>query len=141
MTFVVDSSVTLAWCFEDEQTPAVMALLDRVIEIGAAAPQHWPLEALNGLFMAERRGRLDGTRRQRLAGFLQDLPVTLDSETADRAWRPIARLAEDFRLTVYDAAYLELALRRKMALVSLDHELRAAGKALGVTLLGLHHDQ
>ncbi len=72
MTFVVDSAVTLSWCFEDEQTPAVMALLDRVTEAGAVAPQPWPLEALNGLFMAERRGRLDGVRRQRLAGFLND---------------------------------------------------------------------
>jgi predicted nucleic acid-binding protein len=60
VTFVVDSSVSLAWCFEDEQTEAVMKLLDRVAEAGAAAPQLWPLEALNGLLMAERRAGSTG---------------------------------------------------------------------------------
>jgi hypothetical protein len=55
VSFVLDSSVALAWCFEDEQTPAVMDLLDRVVETGATAPLLWPLEALNGLLAAERR--------------------------------------------------------------------------------------
>ena len=85
MSFVVDSSVALAWCFEDEQTRPVMDLLDRVAESGAIAPSLWPLEALNGLLMAERRRRLDAKRRQRLAGFLRGLPITLDAETADQA--------------------------------------------------------
>ncbi len=57
MGFVVDSSVTLNWCFEDERTPATAPLLNRVGALGAVAPQHWPLEALNGLMMAERRNR------------------------------------------------------------------------------------
>jgi predicted nucleic acid-binding protein len=136
VSFVVDNSVALAWCFEDEHTPAVMDLLDRVAETGAAAPSLWPLEALNGLLMAERRRRLDARRRQRLAGFLRGLPITLDTETADQAWTAIARLAEHYRLTLYDAAYLELAQRRRVPLATLDKELMAAGKALGVTLLG-----
>ncbi len=55
MTFVIDNSVALAWCFEDEQTAGIMALLDRVAEAGALAPQLWPIEALNGLLTAERR--------------------------------------------------------------------------------------
>lgn len=59
MSCVLDNSVALAWCFEDEQTPAVMALLDRIAETGAVAPQLWPIEALNGLLTAERRGRID----------------------------------------------------------------------------------
>lgn len=137
MTFIVDSSVSLAWCFVDEQTPPVMALLDRVAEAGAIAPQLWPLETLNGLFMAERRGRLDGARRQRLAGFLQSLPIAIEAETAGQAWSAIVRLAEQFRLTAYDAAYLELAQRRNLPLASLDQQLRGAGKALGVLLLGV----
>ena len=137
MTVVVDSSVSLAWCFEDEQTEPVMTLLDRVAEEGAFAPQLWPLEALNGLLMAERRGRLDGARRQRLAGLLQSLPIMIDAETAGQAWSAVARLAEQFRLTAYDAAYLELAQRRTLPLATLDQQLRAAGKALGLTLLGI----
>ena len=136
MSFVVDSSVALAWCFEDEQTQPIMALLDRVAVNGAVAPSIWPLEALNGLLMAERRKRVDSKRRQRLAGFLRGLPVTLDTETADQAWTATARLAERHRLTLYDAAYLELAQRRKLPLATLDEDLIKAGKALGMTLLG-----
>ena len=88
MSFVVDNSVALAWCFEDEHIQPIMDLLDRVAETGAIAPSLWPLEALNGLLMAERRRRLDPKRRQRLAGFLRGLPVTLDAETADRHGPP-----------------------------------------------------
>jgi predicted nucleic acid-binding protein len=92
-----------------------------------------------------RSGRLRGLplpraekriRRQRLAGFLRDLPVTLDAETADQAWTATARLAERYRLTMYDAAYLELAQRRKLPLATLDQDLIRAGNPLGMTLLG-----
>ena len=69
MSLVLDSSVALTWCFEDEHTPATLALLDQIAETGATAPALWPLEILNGLAMAERRGRLDTTRRHRLAAF------------------------------------------------------------------------
>jgi predicted nucleic acid-binding protein len=136
VSFVLDGSVALTWCFEDERTPATTALLHRVGENGATAPQHWPLEVLNGLMMAERRKRLDSTRRQHLARFLRDLPITLDSETSIQVWTATQRLAERFRLTVYDAAYLELAQRRNLPLASLDQELRVASTALGVPLLG-----
>ena len=78
MSFVLDNSVALTWCFEDERTPATAALLERVGEAGALAPGLWPLEALNGLLVAERRGRMDTATRQRLAGFLHALPITLD---------------------------------------------------------------
>ena len=94
------------------------------------------LEVLNGLAMAERRGRLDDKRRQRLGDFLHKLPVNLDHETASHAWTVTARLAARFRLTLYDAAYLELAQRLRLPLASLDKELRVASSALGVTLLG-----
>jgi predicted nucleic acid-binding protein len=139
VSFVVDSSVALTWCFEDERTPATTALLHRTGETGALAPQHWPLEALNGLMMAERRRRLDATRRQHLVGFLRDLPITLDPETTIQVWTATQRLAARFRLTIYDAAYLELAQRQNLPLASLDQELRAAGTALGVSLLGGEH--
>jgi predicted nucleic acid-binding protein len=136
VSFVVDNSIALAWCFEDEQTEPIMGLLDRVAENGAYAPALWPLEALNGLLMAERRKRLDSKRRHRLEGFLKDLPIELDTETADQVWTATSRLAERYRLTVYDAAYLELAQRRKVPLATLDQDLIRSGKALGMTLLG-----
>jgi len=86
--------------------------------------------------MAERRGRVDAVRRKRLAKLLQDLPITLDTESAARAWTAVSGLATKFRLTVYDACYLELAQRRTLPLATLDRSLRAAGHALGITLFG-----
>ncbi len=133
---MLDNSVALAWCFEDEQTPTVLGLLDRVADSGATAPMLWPLEALNGLLAAERRRRLDAAKRAMLAAFLRELPVRLDMETADQAWEDTARLAEKFRLTIYDASYLELAQRRRLPLASLDKDLRKAAISAGVEVLG-----
>jgi len=86
VTFIVDSSVALSWCFEDERTAATHALLERIAEAGALAPQHWPLEVLNGLMMGERRKRNDAAVRRRLGGLIRDLPVSLDAETTIQAW-------------------------------------------------------
>lgn len=135
MSFVVDNSVTLAWCFEDEQTAGIMVLLDRVAEAGAIAPQLWPIEALNGLLTAERRGRIDRELRLRLARFLQELPIEIDDETANRSWTTTAHLAEQHRLTAYDATYLELAMRRGVPLATSDAALIAAATVVGVALL------
>lgn len=98
----------------------------RVVESGADAPSLWPLEILNGLMMAERRGRLAADDRQRLGGFLRDLPVKLDADTSSQAWLTTSGLAARHRLTIYDAGYLELAHRLKLPLATLDAPLRAA---------------
>ncbi|HET6184650.1 MAG TPA: hypothetical protein VFA03_13795 [Acetobacteraceae bacterium] len=78
-----------------------MALLERAAEAGAVARLPWLLEALNALFAAERRGRIDAAKRRVFAGFLRELPVQIDSETAEHAWNRPADLAERFRLTSY----------------------------------------
>lgn len=136
MSFVLDNSVALAWCFEDERTPAIDALLQRTGEQGAVAPGLWPLEATNGLLVAERRGRLDAARRKRLTRFLHMLPITIDGDTATQSWTATLALAERFGLTAYDAAYVELAERLGLPLASLDRALRGAAAGLGVPLLG-----
>ncbi len=135
MSFVLDTSITLAWCFEDEQTTQVMALLDRLVEQGAHAPSLWPIETLNGLLTAERRGRIDQAVRERLAGFLRDLPIAIDGETASRIWSDTALLAARHRLTATDAAYLELALRRRVPLATTDRALADAARAEAVSVL------
>jgi len=94
--FVLDSSVALSWCFEDERTPATQALLERVVESGAVVPVLWPLEVLNALAMAERRRRVDRDTRHRLAGLLRELPIRVDLESAALAWTDTAGLAERF---------------------------------------------
>ena len=135
MSFVLDNSVALAWCFEDEQTPAIMAVLDRLTEAGATVPQLWPIEAVNGLLTAERRNRITGPERQRLAGFLRALPISIDDETTSQIWTATAQLAGQHRLTSYDATYLELAQRLGLPLATRDHALIAVAGAIGVPLL------
>jgi predicted nucleic acid-binding protein len=130
----------MSWCFEDECTEATDALLRRVVEFGAVAPALWPLEVLNVLIQAERRQRIDAVTRERLVGFLRDLPVEIDDETVQQAWAASAGLAARFRLTVYDAAYLELAQRQRLPLATLDRELRTAANALDVAVRGLNTD-
>ncbi len=128
--------MVLAWCFEDEQTPAVMDVLDRLTQTGAVAPPLWPMEALNGLLSAERRRRIDADKRRVLAGFLRDLPVTLDVQMTEQAWTATIALAERFRLTVYDACYLEVAQRRRLPLATLDYALSVAADGLRIAVLG-----
>lgn len=135
MSLVLDNSVALAWCFEDEQTGAIMALLDRVVGEGAVAPQLWPVEALNGLLSAERRGRIGPADRRQLFDLLGQLPVELDNEMGDRAWTATAAMAEQYGLTAYDAAYLELAVRRRLPLATRDEALIRAAAAAGVVLV------
>ncbi|MBX9596926.1 MAG: type II toxin-antitoxin system VapC family toxin [Roseomonas sp.] len=137
MSLVVDASIAIAWCVEAEQTPAIMALLDRVGEEGAEAPALWPLEAANTLVMLSRRKRLSAEQRDDQIAFLRDLPVALDDATATQAWGATAILAERHRLSVHDAAYLELALRRDLPLATLDEGLRKAAVQAGVSVVPL----
>jgi predicted nucleic acid-binding protein len=137
LSLVLDSSVALSWCFEDERTAATLAVLEQVTNQGALAPALWPLEVLNALVMAERRKRVTTAQRHLLAEGLQGLPVRLDQETAAQAWSVTLQLAEKHRLTLYDAAYLELAERMALPLATLDQELRAAASSLGISLLGI----
>jgi predicted nucleic acid-binding protein len=136
MSLVVDASLTLAWYFEDERTPAVDDLLDRVVREGTIVPSLWRLEVVNGLQVAIRRGRIDAAYRDRALQQLGLLPITVDAETVTRAWTTTLGLADRFGLTLYDAIYLELAQRRALPLATLDRALRSAGRALGISLLG-----
>lgn len=137
MSFVVDASVTIAWCFEDQQTPQIMAVLDRVTAEGALVPQLWPLEVLNVLLTAQRRGRIDTAVRRELLASLHQLPIAIDGETADHAWSAIQAVAEAHGLTAYDAAYLELAMRRGLPLAANDRRLAAAAAAVSVPLIAV----
>ena len=135
MSFVLDNSIALAWCFIDEQTDGIMALLDRVTQTGAVAPPLWPVEALNALRSAERRKRIDAARHRRFAEFLRALPIAIDDEMVSRIWDTTARLAASHELTLYDAVYLELALRRDLPLATADGPLIAAATRVGVPVL------
>ena len=136
MSLVVDSSMTLAWYFEDERTDASLAVLDQVAEAGAIVPAHWRLEVVNGLQVAVRRGRIDVAYRDASLADLQSLVIMIDPGTNRQAWSATLRLSDRFGLTSYDAAYLELALRRQLPLATLDGELVRAAQAENVPLVG-----
>ena len=140
MTLVLDSSATLAWVYSDEVTDAIRHVFDLVIEGGAWVPALWRLEVANILEMGVRRGRHDAAFRDATLADLALLPIALDPETDRQAWGATVRLAERQQLTLYDAAYLELAQRRNLPLATLDRELRAAAKAEHVVLLGTGSD-
>ena len=136
MSLVLDSSATLAWVYSDETTESIRRVFDAVVDQGAVVPSLWRLEVANSLTGALRRGRIDADFRNAALADLAFLDIRVDSETDRQAWGATLQLADRFRLTVYDAAYVELASRRKIPLATLDEQMRAAGAALGLRLLG-----
>jgi len=132
LSVVLDSSITLAWIFSDETSDAIRQIFESVAGSGAVAPAFWRLELANGLTMALRRRRIDLRFRRAVLADLALLDIAIDQHTDARAWGETLDLADRFRLTVYDAAYLELAQRRALPLATLDNELRGAAKSLGV---------
>jgi len=135
---VVDSSVAIAWCFPDEQDDYSQAVLDALASQQAFVPDLWRLEVANTLLVGERRKR--STRADTVAwlGFLSSLPITVDEETRTHAFGDTLSLARDHHLSAYDAAYLELSMRRGLPLATLDDKLKAAARAVGVAIHGVH---
>ena len=135
MSLVLDASLTLGWYFEDERSRIGDAVLDRVAEEGAVVPALWRYEVANGLQMAVRRKRIDALYRDASLAELRLLPIAVDDAGDELAWTVTLALADRFGLTVYDAAYLELAYRRHLPLATADRALRAAARALTVELV------
>ena len=136
MSMVLDSSATLAWVYSDEITEPIRQVFNLVSENGAWVPGLWKLEVANILEMGARRGRHDAAFRNSTLADLALLPISVDAETDRQAWGATLQLSERHRLTLYDAAYLELALRRGLPLASLDAELCRAAQAEGVVFVG-----
>lgn len=137
MSLVLDSSVTLAWLFADETTEAIHEIFERVVMEGAWVPSLWRLEIANILTVGVRRKRITAEERDAQLHDLGDLVILTDAETGARAWDESVRLADRHRLTVYDAAYLELAMRRTLPLATLDEALRKAARDENIALLGM----
>jgi predicted nucleic acid-binding protein len=137
VSLILDCSATLAWFYADEPTPAIRLLFQLLIKDGAWVPSLWRLEVANVLEMGVRSGRHTVAFRHATLADLSLLPISLDLETDRQAWDVILQLAHHHRLTLYDAAYLELAQRRGLPLATLDGDLRRAAIAEGVHLLGV----
>lgn len=132
--FVVDASVILAWSLEDESSEPAEAAVARLLAEGALAPAHWPLELANGLRSAERRGRIDEPSIRRLAAKLAGLPVDIAPVELSTALG-IIESARRHDLSVYDAAYLDLADVRGLPVATVDDRLARACRAANVPLV------
>jgi len=129
MGLVLDCSITMALCFEDEQSPTADQAIDAVVENGGWVPGIWWYEVRNVLIVNERRGRIDSVRTAAFLADLAALPIEEDRH-ADEA--TVLSVAREYELSVYDAAYLELALRRQLPLATQDRKLADTAQRCGV---------
>jgi len=130
--FVLDCSVTMAWCFEDEMTDYTEAVFDSLTKAKAMVPSLWVLEVANVLLCAQRKKRINKMRTIEFKDSLNLLPIQIDHTTAYRAMGSIMELADETGLTIYDAAYLELALHSALPLATLDQNLKKAAKKMNI---------
>ena len=132
MSLVLDCSVAMSWCFEEEASDYADRVLDALEEGEAFVPSVWPLEVANVLVVAERRGRLKVGESARFLELLQSLPIFVEEVSLPRATGAVLSLARELDLSVYDASYLELAMRSGVALATHDQALAKAADAAGV---------
>jgi predicted nucleic acid-binding protein len=133
MTFVLDASVALSWCFEDEATDETDALLRRLASEHAIVPALWELEVANVLVVARRRGRVTEAEATRFASILSSLPIEIERSPA--LLGELIDGATRHGLSAYDAAYLLLAARTGRPLATRDKTLVRAAADAGVGLV------
>ena len=134
-SFVIDNSVVMAWCFEDETSDYADGVLDGLASATALVPTIWTLEVTNVLLVAERQKRLSRADSGRFVSLLRSLPIRIQGDTADRALGEVMTVARDTGLSSYDASYLELAMREGLHIATLDAAVRRAARKCRVPLL------
>jgi predicted nucleic acid-binding protein len=134
MPFVLDTSVTMAWAFDDEVTSYAKAVLDALDGERALVPGIWPLEVANVLLVGERRGRITPARTGSVLSDFSVLPIEVDQERPARVWGAVLTIGRAHGLSAYDASYLELALRLALPLATQDNRLRSVAALLGVPI-------
>jgi predicted nucleic acid-binding protein len=131
--FVVDNSVVMSWCFEDEGNSYTEAVLDSLADGEAFVPGIWPLEVGNVLLVAERKKRLSEASVVRFLELVSSLPLSVEQETPDRMLKEIVSLARGQGISTYDASYLDLAMRMDLPVSTLDASMRKAARRLKIT--------
>ena len=134
-SFIIDNSVVMAWCFEDEINPYADAVLDRLSQSTAIVPSIWPLEVVNVLLVAERRKRLKQGDSVRFITLLSQLPIVVEHEWPERVMKDLLALGRANNLSSYDASYLDLAIRKDCPLATLDKKLIKAAKKNSINIL------
>lgn len=135
MSFVVDASVIFAWQFPDEESEVVDQIVDMFMDRTAWVPAHWHAEIANGFAIAVRRKRLTRDYRQGALTRIADLPIRTDPDSTAALWHETQNLCDEYQLSAYDAAYLELARRRRIPLATLDKAMNRVADALGIALV------
>lgn len=135
-SLVLDASVALTWCYPDEHSAFAYRVLDFLERGRAVVPGLWAVEVANALVTGERRHRLSDSAVAQFLELIGGLEIETDAETGVRALTTTRRLALAYDLSVYDATYLELAMREGLTLATLDAALKKAAKAAGVKLYG-----
>jgi predicted nucleic acid-binding protein len=135
--FVLDTSVALAWCFEDETNAKADRVLDLLVSAQAVVPAIWPIEVGNALLAGERRKRITAAGTSNYLKLLRSLNIQFDNAGPSLDAQDLVALARSQTLSVYDAAFLSLAMREGLPLATLDRSLARAARRAGVTVLGL----
>lgn len=130
--FVLDNSVVMAWCFEDEGNPYVDAVLNSMETVEAMVPAIWPLELGNALLVAERKKRLSEASVVRFLSLVGTLPILVEQEAPERMLKEILSLARDRGLSTYDASYLDLAMRLGLPIATRDDSLKKVAQKVRV---------
>jgi predicted nucleic acid-binding protein len=133
MGFVLDASVAACWAFDDEDHPIADAALGRSEGEGVFVPSLWWFEIRNLLIVAERRKRLTVMTTNAFLRSMQRLKLSIDRTPGEA---DVLLLARRYGLTVYDSGYLELAMRERLPLATLDRKLAVAAESEGVQLIG-----
>ena len=133
MAFVLDASVSAVWALADESHPLADRAMDQLTIEGAMVPSIWWFEVRNVLVTCERRGRLTVDGSSAFLKLIGEFPIGIDSEHDEDA---ILGFARKYQLSIYEAAYLDVAYRNRLPLATLDKALQTAAKAAGVPLLG-----
>lgn len=131
---VVDASSALALCMQDEVSDRAHHLLARLGDDRAIAPANWPVEVSNGLWAAERRGRIQRSEIPRVRAILNGLRVEIVPVELDLALGEALDIARTYALSVYDAAYLTVALQHEASMATVDARLRQACESTGVAV-------
>ena len=133
--FVVDNSVVMTWCFQDEMNDYAEAVLDSLTEAVAIVPAVWSLEVINVLLVAERKGRLHEADSVRFISLLSQLPIVVDRSWPERLMKDLLAIGRAHNLSSYDAAYLELAMRQGLPIATLDRKLLEAAREIDLPIL------
>jgi predicted nucleic acid-binding protein len=137
--FVIDNSVVMSWCFQDETSKYTDAILGHLELATAYVPTIWPLEVSNVLLVAERKKRLSRADSSRFISLLFELPIIVEQESPERMLSEILALAREYKLSSYDASYLDLAMRKGLPLATTDKNIIAAAKRSNVTILSVKY--